>query len=126
MAQKLLHRWTVEVEWVALEMDGLHGKSFMQLPVVKTNVREANASLTSTSSRVALVEATLARTSCKNNVVTQVALLSKHDYRRQLAHMVDFLAPVKEGQGGAANECTDPTTMRDWLAKQMKGAFMDV
>ena len=104
-------------ELVALEVDWLHGKDFMQLPVVKSHVKEADALLSSTSSRITPVEAKLVRTSCRNNVATQVALLSNYDYRRQLAHMVHFTAPVKLWQGMAVKQCQHSTTTRDLLVK---------
>ena len=126
-AMTLLPLWTLNLwkaEMVALEMDWLHGKDFMELPVVKSHVKEADALLTSTSSRITPVEAKLVRTSCKNNVVTQVALLSSYDLRRQLAHMVLFTEPVKRWQGLCVQGCKNSTSSRDWLVKQMSTMFM--
>jgi hypothetical protein len=125
-ANTLLPLWTLNLmkaEMVALEMDWLHGKDFMQLPVVKSHVKEADALLKSTSSKITPIEAKLVRTSCRNNVVTQVALLSNYDYRRQLAHMVHFTAPVKKWQGLVVKQCTNCTTTRDWLVSEMGSFF---
>ena len=125
-ARVLLQHWSkslFKAEAVCLEEDWLKGSKFMQLPVVKAEDVASNDMITSTSSKITSVEAKLIRSSCQNNVVTQVALLSVPEYRRQVAHMVYFLELVHEWQGNFIKETKDTAASSAWLIAELGHSF---
>jgi len=127
-ARELLPRWTTELlkaELVTLETDALKGKAFMKLPVVSEKLVKENDLTCTTSTKITQLDAKLLRGACINNLVTQVALLSQIDYRRQLAHFVLFLEPLKIWQGQAIKVADNSQHTRDWIVEQMSDFFLE-
>ena len=122
---KLLKHWSFNLfkaECVSIESDWLHRQSFLQLPAVSPVI--AQDTIQSTASTITAIETKILRSCCANNVVVQVAVLSMPSYRRLLAHLVRFTAPLKTWQGAAAKCNCSATGCREWLLREMSDSML--